>query len=114
MTGSAFSLSTMYPGSAFRITQGTPVLGGLKAGLDHYCCPACMSWMFTRPPSAFGDLVNVRTTMLDAPDVSAPFIETYTSEKLPWAQTQATHSFDQFPPGERFGALLGEFAELNR
>ena len=38
-----------------------------------------------------------------------PFVETYTSAKLPWATTGATHSFPEFPPMEAYEALTKEF-----
>lgn len=40
--------------------------------------------MFTRIEPEIG-FVNVRATMLDDPSWFAPFVETYTSEALPWA-----------------------------
>jgi hypothetical protein len=39
-----------------------------------------------------------------------PFIETMTKEKLPWAHTPATHSYEGFPPFEDFEKLMTEFA----
>lgn len=56
--------------------------------------------------------VNVRATMLDDAHWFVPFIETCTSEALPWAKTGAMHSFAAFPPMEAFGPLLAEFAAL--
>jgi len=109
MTASAFSLSALYPGDSFEVTQGEPVVGGLRGATRHFFCPHCMSWLFTRP-EGMDDFVNVRSTMLDGPRSFRPFIETYTSEALPWAQTPAVHSFEQFPPAELFPALIAEFA----
>jgi hypothetical protein len=40
----------------------------------------------------------------------APFVETYTKTKLPWAITGAAHSFEEFPEMERWGSLMSEFA----
>jgi hypothetical protein len=48
--------------------------------------------MFTRPEGR-DFFVNLRPTMLDDPSWFTPFIETSTSEKLPWATTPAVHSF---------------------
>lgn len=114
MTASAFSLSALYPADRFRVTTGEPVIGGLKGeDVKHHFCPDCMSWLFTRP-AAFPDFVNVRATMMDDCSGYAPFIETQTAEKLPWATTGAAHSFDRFPPMEAFPALMAEFAAKGR
>jgi hypothetical protein len=110
MTGSAFSLSAAIPSEAFSITKGEPVLGGLHGATRHYFCPHCMSWMFTRP-EGLDAFVNVRPTMLDDPSWFAPFIETMTSEKLPWASTPATHSFERWPAFEEYKALADEYAQ---
>ena len=110
MAAGAFSLTSVYPSEAFEVTTGEPVIGGVR-GPDtrHFFCPRCMSWVFTRP-RAMGEIVNVRTTMFDEVDPDAPFLETYTSEKLPWAQTAAVHSFPTHPPPESFPELLAGFA----
>ena len=55
--------------------------------------------------------VNLRPTMLDDPSWFTPFIETYTSEKLPWAATPAVHSYEKFPSFEAFQTIGREFAE---
>ena len=109
MTASAFSLSALFPGAAFTVTEGEPVIGGLRGGTRHFFCPHCMSWMFTRF-EGHDDLVNIRATMLDDARAFVPFVETYTSEKLPWAATPAIHSFERFPPEELFPELMAEFA----
>jgi hypothetical protein len=72
-----------------------------------------MSWLFTRP-EGLADFVNVRSTMLADASSHAPFIETCAGEKLAWAQTEAVHSFDTFPPTDRFPALLAEYAAKTR
>lgn len=108
MTASAFSLSALYPAAAFAVTAGTPVLGGLRRELQHFFCPSCMSWLYTRPPG-LEDFVNVRATMLDDAASFAPFIETWTREKLPWVSTPATHRFERFPAPEEFPALLEDY-----
>jgi hypothetical protein len=110
MTASAFSLSTLYPSSAFQVTSGEPVIGGLHSATRHYFCPHCMSWLFTRP-EGLDELVNVRATLMDDAQSFSPFIETYTDEKLPWVTTPAIHSFNKFPRLEDFPALLSEFAK---
>jgi hypothetical protein len=108
MTGSAFSLSAVFPSSGFAITRGEPVIGGLHGSPRHYFCPHCMSWMFTRPDGF--DFVNVRTTILDDPSGFPPFIETYTSEKLPWATTPAPVKFAKFPAIEEYTELMKNYA----
>jgi len=69
-----------------------------------------MSWLYTRP-QALDWFVNVRSTMLDGHPASEPFLETYTSEKLPWVTTPAEHSFAQFPEFDDYGRLTQAFAE---
>jgi hypothetical protein len=110
MTASAFSLSALIPGPAFSVTTGAPVIGGMRASPEHFFCPQCMSWVFTRLPEAMGDFVNLRATMLDDVDPVPPFIETCTVEKLPWANTMAAHSYSQFPPPEDFPTLIAEYS----
>jgi hypothetical protein len=110
MTASAFSLSTLYPSSSFEVTEGEPVIGGLHGATRHFFCPHCMSWLFTRP-EGLDEFVNVRATMLDNARDFTPFIEAYTSEALPWARTPAVHSFEKFPPMERYAGLVEEFAQ---
>jgi hypothetical protein len=109
MTGSAFSLTVAVPSQGFSVTQGEPAIGGLHGPTRHYFCPYCMSWLFTRP-DGFDTLVNVRATMLDHPADFVPFIETMTSEKLPWATTPAVHSFEKFPPIDRYQSLAEQYA----
>lgn len=110
MTASAFSLSALYTSDRFEVVQGEPVIGGLHGPTRHFFCPHCMSWLFTRP-EGLDDFVNVRATMLDDARDFTPFIETYTSEALPWAKTPAVHSFDKLPPMERYPELVAEFQQ---
>ncbi len=113
MSGSAFSTTLILPADALEITSGEPVLGGMHAAdLAHYHCDWCKSWVFTRPPAEYG-IVNVRATMLDDATWFAPFMETCTSEKLPWAQTGAPHGYAQFPDPSEFPKLIQAFAETN-
>ncbi|MBP7241883.1 GFA family protein [Amaricoccus sp.] len=111
MSSSAFSLSAAIPAAGLRIVAGEPVIGGLKGHPAHHFCPDCMSWMFTRFEAGGMEIVNLRPTMLDDPSWFAPFVETWTSERLPWAQTPAVHSYEGFPPEEDFPRLLAEYAE---
>lgn len=112
MTASAFSLSVAIPDEGFAITAGEPVIGGKQEmeGLIHFFCGYCMSWVFTRFPAIMGDFVNVRSTMLDDPSGTEPFIETCTTEKLDWASTPAEHSYEGFPPMDDFPKLLEAYA----
>lgn len=112
MTGGAYSASVAVPTSGFRVTRGTTALGGMHGErLRHEHCDHCKSWVYTHfePDTGF---VNVRATMLD--DLSwftAPFVENYTSEALPWAIVpKAIHSYEKFPPMEDYPRLLAEFA----
>lgn len=110
MTGSAFSLSAAIPADGFRVTEGSPAIGGLHGPSRHYFCPHCMSWLFTRP-EGIDFFVNVRPTMLEGNAWTAPFIETCTGEKLDWASTPARYSYAEFPPPEAYEQLITEFAK---
>ena len=112
MTASAFSLSALIPASAFTVTQGCPVIGGIHGVDRHYFCPHCMSWLFTRP-HGIDEFVNVRATMLENAEDYPPFMETWTSEKLPWATTPAVEHFAQLPGPEDFPRLLQAYAEFS-
>jgi hypothetical protein len=70
-----------------------PAIGGLHAATRHYFCQHCMSWMFTRP-EGMDWFVNIRSTMLDDPEGTAPFVETWTAEKLAFAETGAVHNYE--------------------
>jgi hypothetical protein len=109
MSSSAYSLSVAVPSERFAVTQGEPVIGGLHGPLQHYFCPYCMSWMFTRPPGMEW-FVNVRSSLLDEAERFAPFIETCTKEKLSWAKTPAVHSYESFPSLEEFPKLIEAYA----
>lgn len=110
MTGSAFSTSIAVPSQGFEVTAGDPVIGGLHGEQSqHRHCDWCKSWVFTRIVPDMG-FVNVRATMLDDASWYAPFIETYTSEALPWASTGAPHSYAEFPPMEDYQGLIAAFA----
>ena len=112
MTASAFSLSALIPASAFTVTQGCPVVGGMHGVDRHYFSPHCMSWLFTRP-HGIDEFVNVRATMLENAEDYPPFMETWTSEKLPWATTPAVEHFAQLPGPEDFPRLLQAYAEFS-
>jgi len=111
MTGSAFSLSLTMPTGGFELLQGEPVIGGLHGPVaHHYHCDHCKSWVFTRAEGADW-FVNVRTTMLDTPDPSPPFLETWTSEKLPWVETGAARSYPGNPDWSDWERMTAEYAE---
>ena len=109
MTGGAYSLTTGTVLSKFTVTEGETVLGGLHGDARHNFCDWCKSWPFTTH-EALGDIVNVRTTMLDEVPAEPLFLEMFTDEALPWAKTGARHSFAQFPAADEFGPLMQEFA----
>ena len=112
MSSSAFSLTLILPSSGLEVTKGTPVVGGLHGhDAQHMFCPQCMTWMFTRVPGA-PEIVNLRPTMLDEHDWFTPYVETYTKTKLPWAQTGAVRSFEEFPPLDQYMALIQEYQSL--
>lgn len=108
MTASAFSLTALIPEAGFAVLAGSPVPAGARTpGIDHYHCPDCMSWLFTR---AMPGMVGLRVPMLDDPARFPPFVETCTAEKLPWAVTPARHSYPGFPPAADMPALLADYA----
>jgi len=108
MSASAFSLTLILPAQGLQVLQGETVIGGLH-GKDahHMFCPHCMTWMFTRPEGL--PVVNVRPSILDDHAWFAPYSETYTSEKLPWASTGAVVSFAKFPPMEKYAELIRDY-----
>ena len=111
MSSSAYSLTAMVPADGFEVTSGEPVIGGMHAPeVQHYFCAHCMTWMFTRPAGM--PFVNVRPTMLDDTSWFRPFMETYASAKLPFAETGAVRSYETFPAMEEIEGLLREYAEL--
>jgi hypothetical protein len=111
MTSSAFSLSVAIPADGFAVVAGEPVIGGLHGASRHYFCGHCMSWMFTRP-EGLDSFVNVRSTLLDVGRALDPFIETWTSERVPWATTPAVHSYPALPELSAFDALISEYTNL--
>ncbi|TIV10530.1 MAG: GFA family protein, partial [Mesorhizobium sp.] len=109
MSSSAYSLSAAIPSNGFEVTKCEPVIGGLHGASKHYFCGYCMTWMFTRP-EGIDWFVNLRPTMLDDHAWFAPFIETWTAEKLPWAATSAVHSYEALPAFEEYEGLVAEYA----
>jgi hypothetical protein len=109
MSSSAYSLSAAIPSDGLEIIEGEPVIGGLRGDAKHYFCGWCMTWMFTRP-DGIDFFVNVRPTMLDDPKWFTPHIETWTSEKLPWAATPAKHSYAGLPEMHEYDGLIREYS----
>jgi len=107
MSASAFSLTLTLPRDGLSV-RGETVLGGLHGEVQHHHCDHCKSWVFTRPP---GDLpfVNLRATLLDDASWFQPYVETWTSEKLPWAQTGAAHSYATQPELSEYQALAAAY-----
>ena len=109
MSGGAFALGLTVPAAGFAVTAGEPVIGGMHGDVQHFHCPHCMSWVFTRPPGV--PIVNVRTTMLDAPGDAAPFLEMCAAEKLAWVSVPAAHSFPGFPPNDAWPGLIASYGQ---
>lgn len=109
MSSSAYSLSAAIPADGFEVTEGEPVIGGLHGAARHYFCGWCMTWMFTRP-DGMDFFVNVRPTMLDDIRWFVPYVETWTSEKLPWATTPARRSYAALPEMHEYDGLIREYA----
>jgi hypothetical protein len=110
LTGSAFSLSSLYQIDHFQVTNGEPVLGGLKAAHRQFFCPSCLSWLFTRP-EGMDDYVNVRSTMFEDAAAHRPYIETHHREALPGIDTGAVERFDTVPDEDQFGPLIAAYAQ---
>jgi hypothetical protein len=110
MSASVYSLTAMFPRDCFVVVEGEPVIGGLHGEHRHLFCAHCKNWVFTRPHGV-DQFVNIRPTTFDEVSWFVPYIETYTSEKLPWATTPARHSFEQFPAMTEYAGLVAEFAK---
>lgn len=106
MSASAYSLTVTVPADGFEVTQGGPVLGGLKGPVSHHHhCPVCLSWVFTRA-EGFDGFVNLRAPMLDDHRWFEPFVELWTDQKLPWAATGARHCYGTSPEMTDFQPLI--------
>jgi hypothetical protein len=110
MSASAYSCSAAIPSDGFEVTAGEPVIGGAHGeDINHYHCDRCKSWLFSRM-QGMDFFVNVRPTMLDDAAWYAPFVETYTSTKLAFAETGAPHAYREFPPMDAYEGLMRDFA----
>ncbi len=109
LTSGPYSLSALLPAAGFEVTSGKPVLGALRTENQHFYCPDCKSWLFTRPAGM--DFVNLRSTLPDDASWAAPIMESMTAEKLPFASTGAEFSFEGFPGPADYPAIMQAFAE---
>jgi hypothetical protein len=109
MTASAYSLTVTVPSDGFVVMAGEPVLGGLRGPVSHHHhCPACLSWVFTRA-EGFDAFVNLRASVLDDHRWFEPYVELWTRDRLPWAETGARHSFETSPGMAEFQPLVEAF-----
>lgn len=109
LSASAYSLTIAVPSGGFTLTRGEPVRGGMHGPHGQLYCPHCKNWMFTHP-HGLDFIVNLRATMLDEHHWYVPFVEVFTSEKLPWATTAAAHSFATQPDLDGYTPLIEAFA----
>ena len=110
MAASAFSLSSLYPESAFDLLEGEPVLGGMRGRSRQYFCPSCMSWLYTRPEGAEG-FINVRSTTLGNAARHRPLIDVHLREGLGWAESGAPKRFEAVPDEADFPQLTAAYAQ---
>lgn len=110
MTASAFSITFNLSADGFEVTKGETVIGGIHGPQQHHHhCDHCKSWVFTRI-EGLDFLVNLRATMLDDATWFRPFVEFWTSEKLPGVESGAVHSHETMPAMDAFQPLIEEFA----
>lgn len=109
MTASAFSLTLTVPAAGFAVTKGDTVIGGLHGSeAHHHHCDHCKSWVSTQA-EGMDWFVNVRVTLLDDPSWFAPYLEVWTSEKLPWATTGAPRSYATQPEFDAYEGLMAAY-----
>lgn len=112
MTASAFSASAAIPTAAFELIKGEPVMGGLhRPEQRHHHCPHCLAWVYTKS-DGLEFFVNVRASMFDDTSWFAPYVDIYTSEKMPWVSTSAPHAYPEYPGMETFPKLIEDYAKL--
>ncbi|ALN72256.1 GFA family protein [Aureimonas sp. AU20] len=110
MTGGPYSLGAIYPSVAIAMEAGETRSIGADPKAGHEGCPRCASWVLTRPPG-LGDIVVVRSSLFADAALFAPFVESFTSEKLPFVGPVAPHRFERFPDPDEFPRLIGAYAE---
>lgn len=110
MTASAYSLTLTLPSDGLEPIAGEAVIGGLHGpDAHHFHCPRCKAWLFTRA-EGFDWFVNLRPSALDDHRWFEPFVELWTSEKLPWASTPARRSYETVPPMAEWEDLMEAYA----
>jgi hypothetical protein len=110
LSSSAFSLTMAVPSDGFAVSQGELAIGAMHGPHRHWFCAHCKNWIYTQPHGV-DFFVNVRPTLLDQHAWVQPFVEVYTSEKLPWAITGARHSFATQPDFAGYQPLVADFAQ---
>lgn len=109
LTSGPYSLSLLLPASGFEVTEGAPEIGGRHAETQQMFCPHCKNWLFTQLPGQ--PFVNFRPGMLADASWVRPIIETMTRERLPYAQTGAELSYEDFPAPEDYAPAMAAFAD---
>ncbi|GAM97665.1 gfa-like protein [alpha proteobacterium U9-1i] len=109
LTSGAYSLTLLIPESGFEVLSGEPVIGGLhREELQHFFCPHCKNWLFTRPQGM--PFVNFRPTMLEDCTWVQPYAESGAKDKLPGVVSGARHSYPEFPPPADYQMLMDGYA----
>lgn len=57
-----------------------------------------------------GQFVNLRPSLLDDGAWVVPYADTWTTERLPGAQSGAKVGYPEFPPPEDYAELMGAYA----
>jgi hypothetical protein len=109
MTGGPYSLGAIYPSAAVALEGKETIPVGADPAAGHRGCPRCASWILSSPPGV-GDIVVVRSSLFEDAAAFAPFVESFTSEKLPFVGTVAPHGFERFPDPAEFPALVAAYA----
>jgi hypothetical protein len=110
MSASAYSLTLSLPADGFEVLEGEPVIGGLHGPVSHHFhCPHCLAWLFTRA-EGLDWFVNLRAPVLDDHGWFVPFVELWTREKLPWAETGAPRRYEADPPMAEWEPLMRAYA----
>lgn len=110
LTSGPYSLSLMVPAAGLEVEGETEIGGEHRESSVHHFCAYCKNWLYTSN-IAGGQFVNFRPTMLDDASWIVPYIESYTSEKLPGVVSGAIHSFEKFPEPHHYPELMAGFAK---